>query len=169
MRSGRVDVVAPGTGRTGPAYARGVADQVAGTPDETDYPGERLALPRTGPGSLASWGSRIAALIIDWIICTVVAVLLFGSRVITGQGWTSWMTLSTFFVQSAVLCVLAGGSAGQLICRLAVVRVDRTPLGILRSVLRAAMVCVVLPAVVIGTDRRGLHDLAAGTVVVSRR
>nr|WP_198423975.1 RDD family protein [Microlunatus antarcticus] len=126
-------------------------------------------MPQAGPGSLASWGSRIAALIVDWVICTVVAVLLFGTRVVTGQGWTSWMTLSVFFVETTVLCVLAGGSAGQLICRLAVGRVDRTQLGLVRSALRAAMVCVVLPAVVIGTDRRGLHDLAAGTVVVNRR
>lgn len=147
-----------------------MAEQAVGSTGEGDYPGERIGLPRTGPGSLASWGSRVSALIIDWVISTVVAVLLFGSRVITGQGWTSWMTLSTFFVESAVLCVLAGGSAGQLICRIAVVRVvgDR-PLDLGRSVLRAAMVCVVLPAVVIGTDRRGLHDLAAGTAVVSRR
>ncbi|MGI3786264.1 MAG: RDD family protein [Janthinobacterium lividum] len=146
-----------------------MAEQAAGTAGESDYPGERIGLPQTGPGSLASWGSRIAALIIDWVICTVVAVLLFGTRVITGKGWTSWMTLSTFFVETTVLCVFAGGSAGQLICRLAVGRVDRSPLGFVRSALRAAMVCVVLPAVVVGTDRRGLHDLAAGTVVVSRR
>ncbi|GAB2569490.1 RDD family protein [Microlunatus antarcticus] len=146
-----------------------MAEQAAGTAGESDYPGERVGLPQAGPGSLASWGSRIAALIVDWVICTVVAVLLFGTRVVTGQGWTSWMTLSVFFVETTVLCVLAGGSAGQLICRLAVGRVDRTQLGLVRSALRAAMVCVVLPAVVIGTDRRGLHDLAAGTVVVNRR
>ena len=146
-----------------------MAEQAAGAADESDYPGARLALPQSGPGSLASWGSRIAALVVDWIICTVVAVVLFGSRVVTGQGWTSWMTLTVFFVETAVLCVLAGGSAGQLICRIAVVRVERRPLDLGRSVLRAAMVCVVLPALVVATDRRGLHDLAAGTVVVTRR
>ena len=146
-----------------------MADQVAGAAGESDYPGQLLGLPESGRGSLASWWSRFTALAVDWLISTIVAFFLFGSRVLTGQGWTSWMTLCTFFVQSAVLCVIAGGSAGQLICRLAVIRVDRAPLGILRSVLRAVMVCLVLPAVVIGTDRRGLHDLAAGTVVVSRR
>ena len=146
-----------------------MADQVAGTSDESDYPGERLALPRTGPGSLAGWGKRITALVVDWLICTVVSVVLFSPLVLTANGWYRWATLLTFFVESAVLCAFAGGSAGQLICRLAVVRVDRTPLGFGRSVLRAALVCVVLPAVVIGTDRRGLHDLAAGTVVVTRR
>ncbi len=146
-----------------------MAEQAAGTAGASDYPGERLGLPKTGRGSLASWGSRVGALILDWIICTGVAVLLFGVRVVTGQGWTSWMTLATFFVETSVLCVLVGGSVGQLICRIAVVRVERLPLDPGRSVLRAALVCVVLPALVVGTDRRGLHDLAAGTVVVSRR
>ena len=144
---------------SGPADAAGA----------TGYPGERVGLPREGPGSLAGWGARIAALVLDWAICMAVAVVLFGSRVLTGSGWTSWMTLATFFVETCVLCVLAGGSAGQLACRLAVVRLDRAPLGLGRSLLRAAMVCLVLPALVIGTDRRGLHDLAAGTAVVTRR
>jgi uncharacterized RDD family membrane protein YckC len=146
-----------------------VAEQAAGTAGESDYPGERIGLPQAGPGSVAGWGRRIAALAVDWLICTVVAVVLFSPAVLNGNGWYRWATLVTFFVETSVLCVLAGGSAGQLICRLAVGRVDRSPLGFGRSLLRAAMVCVVLPAVVVGTDRRGLHDLATGTVVVNRR
>ena len=152
----------------GAGYVRRVATPADATEPEP-YPGERVGLPQTGPGSLASWGARIAALVVDWVICTVVAVLLFGTRVLTGSGWTSWMTLSTFFVESTVLVAFAGGSAGQLVCRLAVVRLDNTPVGLLRAALRAAMVSVVLPAVIIGSDRRGLHDLAAGTAVVNRR
>ncbi|SEQ99133.1 Uncharacterized membrane protein YckC, RDD family [Microlunatus flavus] len=133
------------------------------------YPGERIGLPREGRGSLATWGARIVALLLDWVICTVIAVLFFGTRVLTADGWTSWMTMVTFFVQTTVMVALAGASAGQLLCRLAVVRLDDQPVGFLRSALRAVMVCLVLPAVVIGTDRRGLHDLAAGTAVVNRR
>lgn len=154
--------------RTGSGYVRGVAG-AAGTSEPEPYPGERVGLPQTGRWSLASWGARIAALVVDWVICTIIAVVLFGTRVLTGNGWTSWTTLLTFFVETTVLVALAGGSAGQLICRLAVVRLDRTPVGVLRSALRAALVCVVLPALIIGTDRRGLHDLAAGTAVVNRR
>jgi uncharacterized RDD family membrane protein YckC len=146
-----------------------VAEQAAGTPGESVYPGERIGLPQAGPGSLAGWGRRIAALAVDWVICTLVAVVLFSPRVLDGNGWYRFATLTTFFVETSVLCVLAGGSVGQLICRLAVGRVDRSPLGFGRSLLRAAMVCVVLPAVIVGTDRRGLHDLATGTVVVNRR
>ena len=139
------------------------------TPGPDRYPGERVGLPQVGRGSLAGWGVRLLALIVDWAICTALAVLVFGSRVLTGSGWTTWITMALFFVESAVLCVLAGGSAGQLICRIAVVRLRRESLTLPRSLLRAALVCLVLPAVIIGTDRRGLHDMAAGTAVVNRR
>ena len=140
-----------------------------GAEEKEPYPGERIGLPEDGRGSLASWTARLVALLADWVICTVIAVLFFGTRVLTADGWTSWTTLLTFFVQTTVMVTLAGGSAGQLLCRIGIMRLDRQPVGVARAALRAAMVCLVLPAVVIGTDRRGLHDLAAGTAVVNRR
>ena len=133
------------------------------------YPGQRLGLPATGHGSLASWGARVGALVIDWAACTGLAVALFGLGVLTGGGWRAWMTLATFFVQSAVLSWLVGGSLGQLACRIAVVRLDRQPLGVVRAVLRAALVSLALPALVVGPNRRGLQDYAAGTIVINRR
>jgi uncharacterized RDD family membrane protein YckC len=133
------------------------------------YPGQRLGLPAKGHGSLASWGARILALIIDWAVCTGVAVALFGTGVVTGGGWRAFMTLATFFVESTLLSWLAGGSFGQLICRIVVVRLDRQPLGSARAVLRATLVSLALPALVIGPNRRTLADLAAGTVVINRR
>lgn len=133
------------------------------------YPGERVGLPREGRGSLASWGSRVVAVTADWAACMVIAVSLFGSAVMTSNDWQSWMILATFFVESTLLTWLAGGSLGQLVCRIGVMRLDRAPIGLPRAVLRAALVSLVLPALVIGTDRRGLHDMAAGTAVISRR
>jgi uncharacterized RDD family membrane protein YckC len=141
---------------------------VAVVADES-YPGQRLGLPARGHGSLASWGARIGALLLDWAVCTGAAVALFGTRVVTGRGWPAFMTLATFFVESTVLAWLAGGSIGQLICRIAVVRLDRQRLGIARAVLRAGLVSLALPALVIGPDRRTLADLAAGTIVINRR
>jgi uncharacterized RDD family membrane protein YckC len=136
---------------------------------EEPYPGQRLGLPAEGHGSLATWRARIFALVIDWATCMGLAVLLFGPGVMTGSGWRAWMILATFFVQSTLLSWLAGGSLGQLICRLAVVRLDRKPLGIARAVLRAALISLALPAVVIGADRRNLADLTVATVVINRR
>ena len=136
---------------------------------EEPYPGHRLGLPAEGHGSLASWRARIAALLLDWAVCMGVAVLLFGTEVLTGSGWRSWMILATFFVQSTVLSWLVGGSLGQVVCRLAVARLDRQPLGVARAVLRAALISLALPALVIGPDRRNLADLMAGTVVINRK
>jgi uncharacterized RDD family membrane protein YckC len=111
----------------------------------------------------------VAALAIDWAACMAIAVGLFGSAVLTGGGWRAWMILATFFVQSSVLSTFAAGSFGQVILRIAVVRLDRQPLGFPRAVLRAGLVSLALPPLIVATDRRGLQDLAAGTVVVNRR
>jgi hypothetical protein len=133
------------------------------------YPGQRLGLPREGRGSLASWRARVAALIIDWAASMAVAVGFFGSGVLTGGGWRAWMILTVFFVESTVLSWLAAGSFGQLLSRIAVVRLDAQPLGLPRALLRAFLVSLALPALIISADRRGLQDLAAGTVVTNRR
>ena len=133
------------------------------------YPGERLGLPRVGRGSLASWRSRVAALIVDWAASMAIAVGFFGSGVLTGGGWRAWMILTVFFAESAVLSTLVGGSFGQLICRIGIARLDRQPLGFVRAVLRAFLVSLALPALVVGQDRRGLQDFAAGTVMINRR
>lgn len=133
------------------------------------YPGHTLGLPAHGRGSVASWRARIAALLIDWAASMILAVALFGVGVMRESGWRSWMILTVFFVQKSVLSALAGGSFGQLLARVGVIRLDGRPLGWLRAIARTAMVCLVLPAVVIGADRRGLDDLALGTVVVNRR
>jgi uncharacterized RDD family membrane protein YckC len=145
---------------------------VAETPDvvhDEAYPGQRLGLPESGRGSLASWGSRVTALLLDWLASMLVALALFGTEVLTGRDWRAWMTLAVFFVESALFCLFFGGSLGQLIVRIAVIRLDREPIGPLRAFARAALVSLALPPLVIGADRRGLQDLAAGTVVVNRR
>ena len=133
------------------------------------YAGNRLGLPEAGRGSLASWRARVAALILDWAASMAIAVGLFGPGAVTGSGWQAWMTLAVFWVESTLLVTVASGSFGQLICRIAVVRLDTKPVGFPRAVLRQALICLALPPLVIGPDRRGLQDLAAGTVVVNRR
>ena len=128
-----------------------------------------MGLPEAGPGSLAGWWPRIGALVGDWAASMAVAVGAFGVEVVAGSGWRSFMTLAVFFVESSLLTALTGSSFGQLIARIGVTRVDGTPIGALRAIARSAMVCLVVPAVVIGPDRRGINDLLLGTVVVNRR
>ena len=109
----------------------GVVSTPTGSEDAVPgFPGQSLGLPERGRGSLASWRSRIAALVLDWAACMAIAVGLFGTGVLTGNGWRAWMILTVFFVQSTVLSWLAGGSFGQLLCRIAVYRLNRPPLGL---------------------------------------
>lgn len=138
--------------------------------DERDEaaPGVELGLPAQGRGSLATWGKRFAALVLDWGVCMAVAVAIFGTAVVAGHDWRSWMTLATYFVQKTVLTALMGGSFGQLLARIAVVQLGGGRIGWWRSAARAALHCLVLPSVVIGPHRQGLDDIMLGTVVVNR-
>jgi len=138
-------------------------------PAATEYPGQSIGLPESGRGSLASWFARIAALVLDWGASMLVATFLFGDGVIREAGWKSWMILAVFFAQSAVLTALTGSSFGQLLARIGIHRLDGQRLGWIRALARAAMICLVLPTVVIGAERRALNDLVLGTVVVNRR
>ncbi len=128
-----------------------------------------LGLPAAGRGAPASWGARIAALLIDWAACLVVATGLFGTAVLWGSGWRLWMPLATYFVEKTVLTAAAGGSFGQLIAGVGIARLGGGRVGLARSAARAALVCLVIPAVAIGPARRGLHDVLLGTIAVKRR
>ncbi|QIK72875.1 RDD family protein [Propioniciclava coleopterorum] len=134
-----------------------------------DHPGHSLGLPESGRGALAPWRARVSALVIDWGASMAVAVGAFGGGVFEANTWRSFMILAVFFVQKALLTAFTGSSFGQLITGVGIRRTDGSPVGLWRAVVRSAMVCLVLPAVVVGPDRRGLDDLALGTVVVNRR
>lgn len=133
------------------------------------YPGATVGLPQQGRGSLASWRARVAAMIGDWAASMIVAIALFGFDVMTESGWKSFMVLAVYFVEASVLTALTGGSFGQLIARIGIVRIDGGPLGWWRPVARTALKCLVIPALVVGAERRALTDLLVGTVVVNRR
>jgi uncharacterized RDD family membrane protein YckC len=131
------------------------------------YAGERLGLPEEGPGSVAGWGRRVAALFIDWF-----ASLMVTRAVVSLTGWSGdterILPLAVFLVQVTLFTALAGGSFGQLALRTAIVRVDRTRLNLLQALVRTLLICLVIPPLVFNRDNRGLHDLAAGTVAVRR-
>jgi uncharacterized RDD family membrane protein YckC len=116
----------------------------------------------------AGWARRALALVVDWVASTLVVMLAIGPA-----GWledpaSGFYVLGVFALESTLLTALAGGSFGKLATRLRVVRNDGTgrPLDLLRSLLRAALVCLVVPPLVYRPDGRGLHDLAAGSRTV---
>lgn len=140
----------------------------SGEPSATTYVGQRLGLPKEGRGSVAGWGRRIGALFVDWFASMIVAAVVAGPGVLTSRGLESWVPMLVFLVEASLFTALTGGSFGQLVLRVAVVRLDRTPVNLLTALLRTFLICLVIPPVIYNRDRRGLHDLAAGTVTVRR-
>lgn len=130
------------------------------------YKGERLGMPETGPGSVASVGRRLAALTIDWLACLLIARLVFGRD----GGDVALETMGLFALMTIVLVSFAGASFGQRIMGLRVVSVpDGGAVPIPRVIVRTLLLCLVVPAVIWDRDQRGLHDRAARTVVVNAR
>lgn len=105
----------------------------------------------------------------DWAASMVIAVALFGTGVISGAGWRSFMVLAVYFVEASLLTALTGGSFGQLVARIGILRLDGGPLGWWRPIVRTGLKCLVIPHVVVGAERRPLTDMMLGTVVISRR
>ena len=136
--------------------------------ESAPYAGQRLGLPVAGRGSVAGWGRRFLALLVDWIASVLVAAVVVGPRVLSSRGWEAWAPMLVFLVEATALTALAGGSFGQLVVRVAVIRSDRRPVSLLAALLRTAMVCLVVPPLIYDRDQRGLHDLATGTVAVRR-
>lgn len=103
----------------------------------------------------ASWPRRLLALLIDWIACWLVTIAVFG-----GTDASAFVPLLVLWVESTVGVALLGGSLGQLLTRIRVLRTTGQPLNLLMAMLRQAMVCLVIPPLIFKPDGRGLHDLA---------
>ena len=108
----------------------------------------------------ASWPRRIVALVLDWVASTLVTVLLVGSESYLTNPQSGWWVLGMFALEASLLTALAGGSFGQLLTRIRVLRTDGRTLSLLAAVGRTLLICLVIPPLVFKSDSgRGLHDL----------
>lgn len=132
------------------------------------YPGERLGLPASGSGSIARLGRRIAALVIDLVTATVIAYAFFPViDEVTGLRYANPVASNVVFLAVQVLFIpTLGGSPGHRLLGMRLVRVGGGWTGLWRPVLRTVLLALIVPAVVWDADQRGLHDKAAGTVLV---
>lgn len=126
--------------------------------------GERLGLPSDGVGSMAGFGQRVLAFIVDSAAANGLALLVLQSR---GPG--GLYVVAAFALEVWLLTAFLGGSLGHLICGLEVLRLDHRQVGLWRALIRTGLLCLLLPAAIWDRDGRGLHDVAAGTVLVRRR
>lgn len=127
------------------------------------YRGEQLGLPEEGPGSIARPGRRLGALAVDWALCLLIAYGLVTDSY--GQATSNW-ALGLLFVMSVLTVGTVGSTPGKRLFGLRVVSVRGGRLGVLRVVLRSALVCLAIPALIWDRDGRGLHDRLSGAVQV---
>ncbi|MDF5755638.1 RDD family protein [Spongiactinospora sp. TRM90649] len=154
--------------RQGPRWTQSLLIGIRGDdkPGESGDSGEseaRLGLPREGSGSMASWPRRVGALLIDWLICTwAITQGIFGVP-------ANEYPLVPIAILAAEYILLVGTMGMTLGMRLTGIRVASADGGrpaVPAVLLRTLLLCLAIPALVWDRDRRGLHDRAAGTVVV---
>lgn len=139
--------------------------------DAQEPQGASLGLPPSGPGSVGSLLRRLVALIIDWTLCQLIAIGLLSMTWGEVAGAEAFLPLLVFFVENLILVATLGTTVGHRLLGLRVVGLGRNgaPPTLLRSAIRAGLLCLVVPALVMDGNGRGLHDKAAGSIVVHAR
>ncbi|MBN9155885.1 MULTISPECIES: RDD family protein [unclassified Microbacterium] len=133
------------------------------------YPGERLGLPETGPGSVGRLGRRIAALFIDYAAATIIATAYLGFQqwaLPKEAGLSQFAPMIVFAVLQIVFIPTIGGSPGHRIVGMRLVMLHGGWVGLWRPIVRTVLLVFVIPAVIFDADQRGLHDKAVGTVLI---
>ena len=130
-------------------------------PSQQRVRGASLGLPGDGAGSLASFGTRIGAFLVDALGSALVAGL-FTAPDLPGN-WS----LAAFAAVTAVTLIAFGQTPGMRLLglRLAHPRQGQR-LAPWRAVVRTALLCLLVPALVVDSDGRGLHDKLTDTAVV---
>jgi uncharacterized RDD family membrane protein YckC len=111
---------------------------------------------------IATLQRRFGALLVDWLLCLLIAGFL-------DRFPNNWAPL-VLVVEYAFFLGLFGQTPGMRLARIACVSiVDGRPVGIPRAFLRGLLLALFVPALIMDRQRRGLHDRAAGTIVIDTR
>jgi len=146
------------------------ASNYQATADDEFYPGQDFGLPEFGRGSVAGWSRRFGALLIDWIASSVIAIAFFyhpaaghaSSVFIAPRLWTP----AVFGIQDWLLTALTGFTLGKRLVGVRVARLDGRPVGLVRGFVRTVLLMLLVPALMMDRDLRGLQDKAANTIVI---
>jgi uncharacterized RDD family membrane protein YckC len=129
-------------------------------------PGVRLGLPADGPGSVARLGRRAGAIIVDFVLCDLIASLFGYSLTGPNSGGRAFIPLLVFAVENVLLVGTAGFTVGHRLFRLQVRRLQGGLPGPFLALVRTILLCLAVPALIWDRDQRGIHDRVPGTVLV---
>ena len=159
-------------------------------PDDAPRPREPGDFPPSGPNSLASFGQRAAARLIDWAIIGIPAMLIvFAFATVKNNqaqfpSWSAVPFVVMMIAYEVALVTWTGQTLGKMLLGVRVARlVNGTQPDATQATMRALVPIsvVVLPlylaicypfvylTALYTPMRRGIHDSAAGTVVVRTR
>lgn len=133
--------------------------------------GERLGLAAEGDGALAPMSRRLVAFVLDLAAGALIGGLL---RVLVTDPTPGQRTLAVngaFALEVLILTALTGRSLGMALVGIRVARLsDRNGVpGFLPAAVRTALLVLLVPALILDRDGRGLHDKATGTAVLRGR
>ncbi len=138
----------------------------------SSFPGERLGLPQEGTRSVARFGRRFVALIIDWLVASAlaygIALAVTGSteRISPSHPAHQSLVYGLWVALMIIEVPILGGTLGHRLMGCAVTPLAGGWPGLWRPVVRALLLALVIPALVWDSDSRGFHDKVAGTVLV---
>jgi uncharacterized RDD family membrane protein YckC len=101
-------------------------------------------------------------LLVDWILCVLAAGLF--SR----PGRDPWAPPVVLVVEYAFLVGFFGQTPGMWLARIRCVSARTgAPVGVLWAAFRGLLLCLLVPALIMDGAHRGLHDRAAGSIVLA--
>lgn len=118
--------------------------------------------PGAGELETAGFGARFLALLVDWVLCLMLAGLV--ARPPATGLWVYPFLIAEygFFVG------LYGQTPGMWLAKVRCVSAtDTGPIGVARAVLRTVLMCLVVPVLIMDSYGRGLHDRAVGSVMLT--
>ena len=129
---------------------------------------EADARSHTGRGSIAGFGSRVLAFIVDAFLANLIAIAINGGY---HRGDKQSFTVGiAFLLIELVFVTVAGQTPGMRVAGIAVVRADGQGRAALQWVLlRTVLLAAIVPALFTDGTGRAMHDRAAGTVTIRTR
>ena len=121
--------------------------------------------------SVAPMGRRLLALIVDWLLCALIASSVTGHVLFAGAGdkhyfAAQYLGLGLFVLEVYLLTAVSGLTVGKRLLRMRTIRTDGGAPGFKWAAVRTLLLLFVVPACLTDRDGRGLHDRAANTIVV---
>jgi uncharacterized RDD family membrane protein YckC len=115
-------------------------------------------------------GRRLVALIVDWVLCYLIASSIVRHNVFTVTDAhyqdAQWIALLLFVFEVYLLTAVSGLTVGKRLLGLRTVRTNGGRPGFKWAAVRTVLLLFVIPACLSDRDLRGLHDRAADTIVV---